>query len=112
MSKQESQSSRESGPKIGSIEAIAFTTSSAATDLAALTRIAGYDKQLVSLISTVAVYYAWGGSGDAVDETDTTTDAQCALLPANTLIREFAGGTHIVLKGTGAGTLRMWVSSR
>ena len=111
MAYSEHQAAKINGPRISGVAVIATTASSAATDVTATAQLGPKcDARFVTMIADADLYYAWGASGDTVDETATSGATRCALLPANTLVSEFVGGTHIIVKGS-VGFLRMWISS-
>jgi len=101
------------GPKIGSIAAIDFTTSSASVSIETEIGDGEGGGVPLAMISTVAVYFAFGATGDAIDETNVAPGnaTRCFLLPANTLMRVWPTGEYIITKGTGAGILRLYRSS-
>lgn len=104
-------------PMEGAISAIAITTSaSTAQDTGVSPNNA---PRYVTLISDVAFYITFSNDGlnSAITDPDgaaVTGDARTWFVPANTQANFLAGNTQRYFKarGTGAGTLRWYVSSR
>jgi len=98
------------GPKIGEIGVVATGTTSAATSLETLL---GVDpkRQFITVVSSQATHYAFGGASDAVSASATTGATRAGYLQANVPERMIATGTHIVHLAAATGLLRVWLSS-
>ena len=111
----------------GKIVAITLDTTSRIYDLGAV-NLGGLSwekggKMYVTLISTVAFYYKFNSANsgtadeaaaDAAGAGPTFQANAVALAPANLPIRVFISRKehrYLILKGSGAGVFRMWVSS-
>lgn len=114
MSQAEYQAASYTGPRQGKIAALAFTTSSEGNVLATVLSEDPVGK-FITMISTVAVYFAFADSAaNALNEATLDTagsTAQCILLPANTFFRCKPTGGTLMLKGSEGGNIRIWVSS-
>lgn len=103
MSAAEVNAAKFMGPMVGKVKAIAFTTSSANTDLSTLTELAEILKgKHCCLLATQDVQFCFGASA-------VTITADHPILPANTPLSPIPPGSHLGLKGvTAAGTLYVW----
>jgi len=95
------------------ITAVAVTTSSVQKDISGANFFNGthWQGKFVRLICDQTLYYFWTDSASqTVSETateGTNPTQQCDMLPANTRVEEVPAGSQIVIKGAGAGTLRI-----
>lgn len=104
------------GPATGKVTVIGVTTSSAHIDLTGKAVKADLDKRrLITLKAEGDVWYRWSllTSGETVDETDTTTNAQCSWIAVGERVDDLppAGTNGIVVKAPVACKLRLHVGS-
>lgn len=119
MSQAEDQAAKVLGPKINStapsdtnIHVVSVTTSSQAIQITgsggALPRANG---RIVQLNPEVDCYYAWGASGDSVDETATSGVTRCERLWSGQPKHEVPSAAYLIVKGSAAGKLRISIAS-
>lgn len=104
------------GPATGKVTVIAVTTSSVHVDLTGKAIKADMDKRrLVTMKAEGDVWYRWSllTTGETVDETDTTTTAQCSWIAVGERVDDLppAGTNGIVVKAPANCKLRLHVGS-